>query len=78
MIGVTPHVWLGGRLVTGKDVLPVAFSKLTEIKVVDFAKLAIAFLVADHSFDQVLLRKVHALELVEQADVSKVSVGRAR
>ena len=62
---------------TGDDVLPVSFSELTEVEVVDLAELHVALFVPDHAFDKVLLREVHGLELVQERDVSEVAVNGA-
>jgi len=60
--------------VAGDDILPVFLSLLGETKVRDLTENTIAFFVSDSSGSKVLDGEVHALELVQETDVSECSV----
>ena len=58
----------------GDHILPVSFSETTEVELGHFAELAITFIVSHHTFLEVLLGEVHALELVQETNVPKCPV----
>ena len=55
MISIAPQVWLSSACMAGYYVLPVAFSKLTEIKVINLAQLTISFFISYKPFGEILL-----------------------
>ena len=78
VVGITPHVGLNGLGVAGEDILPVSFSELAECEVSDLTELAVALLIPDAAFSQILDREVHTLKLVEKTDVPQGTICRAR
>jgi len=74
MICIAPHVRLNCIRVASNHVLPISFSELAECEVGDSTQLAVALIIPDAAFAQVLDREVHALKLVEEADISQGSV----
>lgn len=78
MVSIAPHERLVRVLATGQHILPVLLSELGEIEASDSAHHASATLVLHAAGLQVFLREIHALELVEEADVPQISISRAR
>ena len=74
VVGIAPHVRLDSLGVAGEDILPVSFPELAECKVSDLAKLAVALLVSDAAFSEILDREVHTLKLVEKTDISQGAI----
>ena len=70
MVSVAPHVRLDSALVAGQYILPVPLSELTEIKLSYSSEFAITLLISNSSLLEIFYGEIHALELVEQTDVS--------
>jgi len=56
------------------DILPVAFSELTKVKLIDLDESAVSFFVSDSAFAQILDGEVQALKFIQEADVSQSTI----